>query len=386
MSQTIAVFTSSRADVGPLGSIVRAVALHPDLTPIVIATGSHSTSTTDMVLESLEAPTDLTVEVVQMNATSDDIADLADAMATITEGLASMFSRVGDIDAIVLLGDRWELLPVASVAMLFGIPVAHVHGGEITLGAFDERIRHAITKLADLHLCSTEDHARRIRQLGEEEWRVEVVGAPGLDRLKRETSDLPTFAQKLERPIQRPFGLVTYHPPTAQPDHVRRSARDLLEACAARLGTILITHPGLDPGRSEILEEIDSFVARDPSAIAVPNLGTNYVDAMSLADVMVGNSSSGIIEAASFKVPVVDVGSRQTGRTRGRNVLHADDDRTSIEEALERALDPAFRASLSDLVNPYGDGTAGQRIADILARTNLKSRRAKTFVDWSRDG
>jgi UDP-hydrolysing UDP-N-acetyl-D-glucosamine 2-epimerase len=262
--------------------------------------------------------------------------------------------------------------------------VAHLHGGEVTEGAIDEQARHAITKLAHLHFPAAEPYARRILQMGEESWRVHCCGAPGLDRLARLASvPREELARRLRLPLRRPTLLVTFHPVTLEPGKTDRHAEELAAALEAVDGDVIITYPGADVGHRAIVNRLEALAASRPGTHMATGLGeAAYCSLLREADVMVGNSSSGLIEAPSFGLPVVNVGSRQRGRVRAANVIDVEPVRDEIVAGVHRALGPAFRAGLAGLVNPYGDGHAAPRIATVLAAVELGGRLLrKRFVD-----
>lgn len=383
MRRRIAVFTSSRADFGPLGPVIRALDAEPAVDLVVVATGTHAVEALGGRLDDIRLSEGSTLEVLDAGLAGTQPADLGESYGRIAAGMSRFFAS-RRIDILVLLGDRWELLAAAGAALLHGVPIAHLHGGETTEGAIDERIRHGVTKLSDLHLCATEDSARRIRHLGEQPWRILVTGAPGLDRLS-EISVLPDsrVSELLGRPLVRPFGIVVYHPPTVDREGIADRARVVFEISEEALGTGLVLYPGVDPGSEIVAREIERSVARAGNLTPIRNLGDEYLAVLKTADVLVGNSSSGIIEAASLGVPVVDVGDRQSGRLRPRNVLYADEERGALARALQRALDPEFRRGLRDLANPYGDGRSSGRIVRALVEAPLESLARKPLMETS---
>ncbi len=283
-------------------------------------------------------------------------------------------------DLLVLLGDRYELLGVAQSALVLRIPIVHLHGGDVTEGAFDDSVRHAVTKLASLHCCATRLAARRITSMGEEPWRVHVTGAPALDGLRARADEWTDarWHDAIGGAPAHPFGVLTFHPPTIAPQRADALLDALLDACA-RLGTVVATFPGADPGARGIVERLRRFATVHPDVRLVPSLGAAYVPVVAAADVVLGNSSSGIVEVPTFGVPVVNVGDRQDGRQRAAAVLDAPDPE-SVSSALERALDPGFRIALAGRTNPYGDGHASERIVDVLAEAPLPDLLAKRFV------
>jgi UDP-N-acetylglucosamine 2-epimerase (non-hydrolysing) len=381
VSRRIAVFTSSRADLGPLGPVVRALDAEPEAELLVIATGTHVVEAYGGRLSDIRLSETSRLEVLDVGLGGTLPAELGEVYGRIATGMSRILA-VGGIDLLVLLGDRWELLAAAGAALIHGVPIAHLHGGETTEGAIDERIRHGVTKLADLHLCASEDSARRIRQLGEEPWRIVVTGAPGLDRLQgiAPLSD-ERLAELLGRPLARPFGVVVYHPPTVDRQRVTERARAVFDAAAATLASALLLYPGADPGSEAVVAELEAAVARHPHVAACRNLGEDYPRALRAADVLVGNSSSGIIEAASLALPVVDVGERQRGRLRPRNVVHVGEERGEIEAAIDRAVGGELRQELEGLVNPYGRGDASERIVRALLDVPLGRLMRKPLVE-----
>lgn len=381
MRRRVAVFTSSRADLGPLAPVLRALDAEPRVDLLVIATGTHPAEAFGGRLDDIRLSEGGVVEVIDAELGGTRPSDLGETYGRIAAGTSKILGA-RQVDILVLLGDRWELLAAAGAALIHGVPIAHLHGGETTEGAIDERIRHGITKLSDLHLCATEDSARRIRQLGEELWRIAVTGAPGLDRLREVPALEPERLDALlGGPLVRPFGLVVYHPTTVDRAFVAERARAVFDASAEALGSGILLYPGADPGAEAVSEELERAIARHPHLAASRNLGEEFLSVLKTADVLVGNSSSGIIEAASFRLPVVDVGDRQRGRLRPRNVLHVEEGREAVLAGIRRALDPGFRRDLEDLTNPYGDGDASRRIVRALIDAPLERLARKPLLD-----
>lgn len=376
---SVAVFVGTRADLGPLGPVLTALADAPDL-DLTVLTGVAWTA------QSLSAALPVREHHWQVVALADPVAGPLDEAAIVRHGPAlSAGAGAYLLDAcpnvLVVLGDRWELLHVVPQAVLAGIRVVHLHGGEVTEGAVDERVRHAVTKLADQHCVASPDAADRVRRLGEPAERVHVTGAPGLDRVVGLDAPTPeALAAAVGREVVRPLALFTYHPPTAvEGAELRAWAAGALRATAARCGTVVATHPGTDAGRDEVLAAL-AELADHPGVVVVDSLGAVYPTVLAGADVVVGNSSSGVIEAASVGIPVVDVGDRQRGRLRGDNVVHADEGEAAVGEALDFALSSAFRAHAAEVTNPYGDGHAAQRVVDVV-RAAPAAPRAKPFAD-----
>ncbi|MEX2140299.1 MAG: UDP-N-acetylglucosamine 2-epimerase [Pirellulales bacterium] len=381
MKRHIAVFTSSRGDLGPLGPVLIALDADARVELMVIATGTHLTAAFGGRVGDIRLPNGSRLEVLDAELNGTQPVDLGQTYGKIAAGVSGILGAHA-VDILVLLGDRWELLAAAGAALIHGVPIAHLHGGESTEGAIDERVRHGITKLADLHLCATENSARRIRHLGEEPWRIVVTGAPGLDRLNAVQPLTESRIQALlGKPLVRPLGVVVYHPPTVDRSAIHSRAHAVFEACARTLGTALILYPGADPGAEEVIEEIHLAIRRHPHLSAHRNLGEDYLALLKTADVLVGNSSSGIIEAASLALPVIDVGDRQQGREQPRNVMHVEESEAAVAEGIRAALDDTFRSRLAGLVNPYGDGAASARIVAALLEAPLRRLKRKPLVE-----
>jgi UDP-N-acetylglucosamine 2-epimerase (non-hydrolysing) len=376
---SVAAFVGTRADLGPLGPVLVALQDAADL-DLTVVTGLAWTA------DSLAAALPRHDRPWSVVALADPLTDVLDEEAVVRHGPAlsagaGRYFLTARPAVLVVLGDRWELLHVVPQAVLAGVRVVHLHGGEVTEGAHDERVRHAVTKLADQHCVASQEAADRLHRMGEPAERVHVTGAPGLDRfaaLERPTPE--AIAAVIGRGVVRPLALFTYHPPTAvEGADVRGWAAGALRAATAYCGTVVATHPGMDAGREDVLAAL-ADAATDPRVVVVENLGPGYPLVLAGADVVVGNSSSGIIEAASAGTPAVDVGDRQRGRLRGGNVVHAAEGEAAVRAALEVALSDAHRARSAEVVNPYGDGRAAPRVVDVV-RAAPAVPRAKPFVD-----
>jgi len=305
-------------------------------------------------------------------------------MAQVTSGLARAFVELAP-DVIVVLGDRYEVLAAAQAALVVGIPLAHLHGGETTEGAFDEAIRHSVTKMAHLHFVAAEDYAQRVRQLGEADDRIFNVGAPGLDHLEHTTlATRDELASHLDLVLTSPLLVVTYHPETLDADGGLGGLVAMLEALDdIDDATIVFTGVNADPGHDAISDRIAQFVAADTThRCMVPSLGqARYLGLLRIANSVIGNSSSGMIEAPALRLPTVNIGDRQKGRLRAASVVDCSPDATDIRLAIERVLDPAFTSGLPAIVSVYGAGNASSQIVDILTTTRLDGIMKKHFVD-----
>ena len=291
-----------------------------------------------------------------------------------TIGLAtlSLADCLGEMrpDLLLVTADRYEMLAPASVALALRIPVAHIEGGEISEGAIDDAVRNALTKLSHVHFTSTDLARARVIAMGEEEWRVHRTGAPSLDHLRRgPLLSREQLEQRLAIDLSVPTALVTYHPATIARD-TTREADALFTALQAVPVQLLFCYPNADAGSRALIERIESFLCdRSQGRVFVNLEPLVYWSLLPHVEFLLGNSSSGIIEAASFALPAVNVGIRQQGRERGRNVLDAEPEAASILDRIQTARSQEFRQSLKGMANPYGDGCASQRI--VAALTSL---------------
>jgi UDP-hydrolysing UDP-N-acetyl-D-glucosamine 2-epimerase len=382
MGRRVAVVSGGRADWGLLRPLLDAIVAEPDMELALIACGIHLSPAHGGSLERLKREGFVPAAVVDTLLASDRPTAIAKAIGIGTAGFAQAFEALRP-DLLVLLGDRFEMLAAASAALPFGLPIAHIHGGEITEGAFDEQIRHALTKLSHLHFVATPEFQRRVLQLGEAPERVFVTGAPGLDAVaKTRRWSAAELAADLGITFDPSPLLVTYHPETLAIDSLDADLDALFGAIGEAGRRCIVTYPNADTHGRRVLDRCREFVDGHQGSILVDQLGTEkYFSVMAHAAAMVGNSSSGIVEAASFELPVVNVGTRQKGRPRGSNVLDVPGERAAIAQALQTVLDPAFRTQLRGMQNPYGDGQAALRIASALRAQPLESLPRKVFHD-----
>lgn len=379
----IGVVSVARSDYGHLAPVLTGIRAHTDLDLLLFIAGGHLSDRfgrTEHLVEADGWP--IAARIPTLGADDGPVA-IGQALGRGVTGFAEAFERQRP-DVLVVFGDRYEMASAALAALPLTIPVAHVHGGELTDGAIDDALRHAITKLAHLHFVSAEVHARRVRQLGEEAWRVHVTGAPGLDRFRTvRFLSRDALAGRLGIALPRPTLLVTFHPVTLEYEDTASHTDELLAALAGIDATIVMTYPGADTASSAVIERVELFAAGAPRVRLVRALGDDvYASLLREADAMVGNSSSGLVEAPTFGLPVVNIGARQHGRLRGANVIDVGCDRDAIAAGIHRALDRSFAAGLRGLPNPYGDGHAAPRIVDVLGSVELDSRLIrKRFVD-----
>lgn len=373
--RTIAVVTVGRSDFGIYLPVLNALQAEPALRTHLIVSGGHLSPAYGMTVEEIVRHGFAVGDRVETLLAGDTPEAVARSIGLGVLSFPPVYQRVRP-DLLLVLGDRYDMFAAAVAAVPMRIPIAHLHGGEVTVGAFDEAFRHSMTKCSHLHFASTAEHARRLVQMGEEPWRVTVSGAPALDHLKQIPilSDGELEARVGMRLESAPL-LVTFHPTTLVPDQCDFQIDELLTALADRPEPIVATKPNADPGGLRIIEKLRTFAQSRPHVAVVDSLGVQaYFSLMRRAAAMVGNSSSGIIEAASFGLPVVNIGLRQAGRPRSANVIDVGHSREEIAAGLRRAASPTFRSSLNGLVNIYGTGDAARRIVDRLKSVALDER------------
>jgi UDP-hydrolysing UDP-N-acetyl-D-glucosamine 2-epimerase len=380
----ICVVSGTRADYGLLYWLMRDLREDPAVELQLILTGMHLSPEFGQTYRVVEADGFEIAAKVEMLLSGDTPLAVAKSMGLATIGFGEAFDRLQP-DLLVVLGDRFEMLAAAQAAMLARIPIAHIHGGETTEGSIDEAIRHALTKMAHLHFTAAEPYRQRVIQLGEHPDRVFNVGAPGLDNIRR---IVPLTREKLECELGISLGrqlfAVTYHPETLQNRDPSVPMAELLSALDRFPSAVMVlTGANADPRGRVINEMIDDFVARRPGkALAVTSLGQlRYLSLLRHANCVIGNSSSGILEAPAIGTPTVNIGGRQRGRLRAVSIIDTDDSGDRIAEAIRHALTPEFRAVAARCVTPFGDGHAIERIKNVLVSHPIEKLLFKRFFD-----
>ena len=370
MKRRIAVVSSSRADYSHLYWPLRLLSEHPEVDLRLIAMASHLSPEFGATVREIQNDGFPIAARIESLLSSDTDVGMAKSIGVAVLSLADALGAMRP-DLLLLIADRYEMLAPASVALSLRIPVAHIEGGEISEGAIDDAVRNALTKMSHIHFTSTQAARERVIAMGEEPWRVHRAGAPSLDHLRR--SRLLSRAEveaacKLD--FRLPALLVAYHPVTLRPDTTAEADALFvaLEQIAAQ-GTaqILFCYPNADAGSRSLIERTRSFLAQHAASRLFVNLdAVMYWSLLRCVSVMLGNSSSGIMETASFALPTVNIGLRQKGRERAGNVLDAEPEPAAILAGIDQARSPAFRSSLEGMTNPYGDGHAAERIVDVL--------------------
>jgi UDP-N-acetylglucosamine 2-epimerase (non-hydrolysing)/GDP/UDP-N,N'-diacetylbacillosamine 2-epimerase (hydrolysing) len=368
VKRKIAVVTSSRADYAHLRWLLHDLEKHPSVDLQVITLGPHLSPAFGHTGKGVNTTRVLNIECL---LDSDTDVGMAKTIGVATLGLADVLSRLRP-DILLLIADRYEMLAPASVALALRIPIAHVEGGEITFGAIDDAVRNALTKMSHLHFACTRRAAERVAELGEESWRIKFSGSLSLDFLRRER--LLTHAQlqkKVGIKLAKDAVLCIYHPVTLLNDTVAEAA-EIFAALNELDSQVIFIYPNADAGSRELVRRAKHFVSEHPNSEVLVNLDhLTYLSLLRQVGVLVGNSSSGIIESTSLEVPAVNIGIRQQGREQAANVIDVPAERKAIRKAIARALSKEFRSTIRNLESPYGDGQASKIIRETLLKAPL---------------
>jgi GDP/UDP-N,N'-diacetylbacillosamine 2-epimerase (hydrolysing) len=383
VKRTVCVVTGTRAEYGLLRWVMQGIADAPQLTLQIVATGMHLSPEFGLTYREIERDGFHIDRKVEMLLSSDSSVGIGKSIGLGTIGFTDALSELRP-DVLVVLGDRFEILAAVSAALAARIPVAHLHGGEATEGVIDEAIRHAVTKMSHLHFVAAEEYRRRVIQLGEAPERVYLVGGLGIDNIRRlQLLERAELEKALDFELGRKNLLVTFHPATLDTDAAAEQMGELLAALEALEETHLIfTLPNADMGSRELISVIEEFVSRHPRARAYTSLGQlRYLSVIRHVDGVVGNSSSGIIEAPALRKGTIDIGDRQRGRLKASSVIESAPERTAITAALRRLYSADFQESLSRVSSPYGDGGASDKVVEVLATAPLDGILKKRFHD-----
>lgn len=381
----IAIVTSTRADWGLLFPVARALKECAGVDLSIIATNMHLDATRGMTVDEIEADGFEVACRVEMTPADDSQRAVAEAMSRCLAGMARAFDELKP-DIIVILGDRYEMLAVASAATIMHIPIAHISGGEITEGAIDDNIRHAISKLSSLHFATTNAHRNRLIAMGEQLSAVVNTGALGVYNIAHlNLLSKPELEAQLGFEIKRPAAIVTYHPAT---NDTEVSPSERFAALLSALDrfpdlSLIMTYPNNDPHSEQLIGMIEDYARQNPERVhVVPSLGRlRYLSALHAVDLVIGNSSSGVVEVPSAHIPTVDIGIRQRGRTAADSVIHCADDSDSIAAAIHRALSAEGKKQASEAENPYFNNSTVKLIVDKLLEAEPSALLPKRFHD-----
>lgn len=384
MKKKIGVITGTRAEYGPLYWLLKFLHDDNDVELQLIVTGMHLSPEFGLTYKEIEKAGFRINKKIEMLLSSDSSIGISKSMGLAQISFAEALEELQP-DIIVVLGDRYEIFSAVAAAMISKIPVAHLHGGEATEGLIDEPIRHSITKMSHLHFTATETYRNRVIQMGESPDRVFNVGTPALDNVFRlELLGRQELEESIDFRLNRRNIMITFHPVTLEDNTAEEQFEQLLAAISELEDTnFIFTKPNSDTNGRVIVNLIDDFVSRNSErACAFVSLGQlRYLSALQYVDIVLGNSSSGIAEAPSFKVATVDIGDRQKGRIKAKSVISCEPNRESISEALSLALSEPFQNKLKDVSNPYGEGGASKKIVNILKTFDYSDILKKKFYD-----
>lgn len=379
----ICVVTSTRAEYGLLYWLLKEIEADSELKLQLIVTGMHLSPEFGLTYKEIEKEfkIDKKIEILSSSHTR---LDICAEMSRIYEKFAPALAELKP-DILVLLGDRYEIFGVAGVASIMQIPIAHIHGGETTQGAFDEAFRHSITKMSHIHFAATNEYANRIIQLGEEPSRVFNVGGPGIENIKKlNLLNKDEFEKSINFKLAKKNILITFHPATLENSSAREQFNELLKALDELDDTnFIFTKANSDTDGDVINKMIDEYVSENSQkAVAFASLGQlRYLSAIKFVDIVLGNSSSGLLEVPSFKKATINIGDRQKGRARASSVIDVRPDRKEILTAIKRAYSKEFEQILKDTINPYDGGNPSKKMVKILKETKLDGILKKKFYD-----
>lgn len=385
IKKTISILTATRAEYGLLKPIIKKLKEVEEFDIKIVATGMHLSQEFGLTYKEIEDDGFIIDEKIEILMSSDTNSAVSKSMGMAMISFADYFKKVKP-DLLIILGDRYESLAVAIVALNQKIKIAHIHGGEITKGAIDDSIRHAITKLSHIHFTSTNEYKNRVIQLGEEPKNVYLVGASGVENsIKEELISKEELEKSINYNLGKSYGVVTYHPVTLGTNEAKDEIINLMDALVSIENMkFIITKANADAGGRIINKTILEYQEKYKNIILVDSLGLKrYLTALKYSDMVIGNSSSGLLEAPSFKIPTINIGKRQEGRIQAKSIINCNCKKEDILNAIKKASTKEFKESLKDIKNPYGVGNTSSKIRDILIDRLKKDdiKLAKDFYD-----
>ncbi|MGJ0329167.1 UDP-N-acetylglucosamine 2-epimerase [Aliarcobacter cryaerophilus] len=379
----ICVVTGTRAEYGLLYWLLKEIEADKDLELQLIATGMHLSPEFGLTYQTIEKEFKINKKI-EMLLSSDTSVGISKSMGLAQISFAESYDELKP-DIVIVLGDRYEIFSATSAAMIAKIPIAHLHGGEKTEGAFDESIRHSITKMSHLHFTATNEYKNRVIQLGEHPSRVFNVGGMGIENIKRlKLLSKDEFEKSIEFKLNSKNILVTFHPVTLENSTAQEQFKELLGAIDELEDTnIIFTKANSDTDGRVINQMIDEYVTKNSNkSIVFTSLGQlRYLSALQYVDAVVGNSSSGLAEAPSFKIATINIGDRQKGRIKASSVIDCEPNKDSILKSFEKLYSKEFQETLKTTINPYGDGCASKKIVEVLKNVDLENILKKSFYD-----
>ncbi len=380
----ICVITGTRAEYGVLYWVIKGISSDKSLKLQLCVTGMHLSPEFGLTYKQIESDGFKIDEKIEMLLSSDTSVGISKSIGLGIIGFAEVYDRLKP-DIILVLGDRFEIFASVTAAMIAKIPVAHCHGGEATEGLIDEPIRHSITKMSHIHFTSTEEYKNRVIQLGEVPYNVYNVGALGIENInKLKLLSKREFEKSINFKLSDINFLITFHPVTLDNNSAEDQFKVLLNVLKKHRNThFIFTKPNADTGGRVIIKMIDDFVnENNKNAVSFISLGQlRYLSALKHVDLVIGNSSSGLVEVPSFKIATVNIGDRQKGRICATSVINCDNTELSISNAFNKALSPMFKANLKNTINPHGDGNSSTKIIEVLKKINLKNIIKKEFYN-----
>lgn len=383
MKRKIMVLTGNRSEYGLLKNILRGIQCSKKLELYIVVTGAHLSERYGYTIKEIEDDGFKIWKQILIHDVSNRKVRIPLEMGNLMLQLSIAFCEVRP-DILLLLGDRYEMLASASVAVGLHIPIAHISGGECTEGAMDEQIRHAITKMSHIHFPGASVYADNIKKMGEEAWRIFEVGDPGIENIKNiKIIQKEELEKELKINIDKNTLLVTYHPVTLELTQLEDQIDNLIRALSNYNGTIIITYPNSDDGSELIIRKWEEFVRDRKSVCLVRNLGSHrYLSLMSYCGAIVGNSSSAIVEAPFLKIPTVNIGNRQKGRIMANSIICCGYDQKGIEDAIAKALSEEFAEIVRCTTSLYGEGNTSRKIVDILEKIELDNKLLEKKLCW----
>lgn len=378
--RNIAVVTSNRSEYGLLKNIIEKIEISSELELSLIVTGSHlSKKYGETINEILEDNYAISAKISIINNNS-----ISNQMGLLMIKLDEIFDMLNP-DIILILGDRYEMLAVANVALVKNLPLAHISGGERTEGLIDEQIRHSITKIANIHFPGAEEYAENIAKMGEERWRIFNVGDPGIENMKNiRLYEDKEIEEKIGFKVDKNTLIVTFHPVTLEIRNTEEYIDNLIAALKKFNNKIIITYPNSDAGSNIIIDKIKEYEERNENVKVFKSLGIQlYLSVVKKCGVVVGNSSSGIVEAPYFKIPVVNIGNRQKGRLMAKNIINCNYDSNEIYNAIKKSLTDEYREYVNkDTISLYGDGNTSEKIVEVLENINIDEKLIRKRLVW----
>ena len=383
----VCVVTGSRAEYGILKNLIFKIKKSHRLKLQLVVSGMHLSSRHGLTYKEIIEDNLKIDKKIKIPLNSDTSEGISNSISVGIKKFSKIFSSIKP-SLVLILGDRFEVFSAAIAAMSERIPIGHIHGGETTEGAIDEAIRHSITKMSHLHFVATKEYRNRVIQLGEDSNKVYLVGGLGVDTIKKTKFYKKEF---LEKKIGFKLGkkniLVNFHPVTLEKKQTKKQIREILMALKKiKYAKIIFTMPNADHESKSILKEMNSFVKKNKNSMAFKSIGSlAYLSCLKSVDVILGNSSSGLLEAPTLKVPTINVGNRQKGRLKAKSVINCEPNKKEIFSILTNLLNEKRKNNLKNFKNPYGEGGASQKIADILENTNYNKLLKKSFISLNKN-